>query len=236
MLATTTRIRILLQYSSMVRILSNSNKSTYTEFGCPRYHLIYRQVTTSIYHIRVFAHGHLQKTISTSSLSRLTLYLIITTRHIADSTAAVPNLYLIPRESIRPGPTLYPSSVTSCSPPMSTDDGFIEEHYRAGGPNLCEFPPVFCNPIQSENVPMRDVLAIAKKWNIPVITFYLGDFRPRFNLSKKSASTIRLRAPRESKERWLGAAREIYQCLCGNGLHHFAIEILDQSCDISAHI
>ncbi|GMF68798.1 unnamed protein product [Aspergillus oryzae] len=198
MLATTTRIRILLQYSSMVRILSNSNRSTYTEFGCPRYHLIYRQVTTSIYHIRVFAHGHLQKTISTSSLSRLTLYLIITTRHIADSTAAVPNLYLIPRESIRPGPTLYPSSVTSCSPPMSTDDGFIEEHYRAGGPNLCEFPPVFCNPIQSENVPMRDVLAIAKKWNIPKVKVFQQP-----NYSESFITSILLSIPEGAKDAFL---------------------------------
>ena len=146
-------------------------------------------------------------------------------------------------EPIKPSSAPYPAPRAprrapgaSCCPHTSTDDGFTEEHYRAGGPNLCEFPPVFCNPIQCEKFPMRDVLAITKKWNIPVMTFYLGGFRPRFNLSKEPVSTIRLRAPRESKERWLGATREIYHCLCGNGLDHFAIEILDQSFDISAHI
>ncbi|KAE8158413.1 hypothetical protein BDV40DRAFT_275876 [Aspergillus tamarii] len=146
-------------------------------------------------------------------------------------------------EPIKPSFTPYPSRRAprrafdaSCSHHTSTDDGFVEEHYRAGGPNLCEFPLVFCNRIQREKFPMRDVLATTKKWNILVITFYLGSFRPRFNLSNEPVSTIRLRAPRQAKERWLGATREIYHCLCGNGLDHFAIEILDQSFDISTHI
>ncbi|KAE8355214.1 hypothetical protein BDV28DRAFT_129517 [Aspergillus coremiiformis] len=123
----------------------------------------------------------------------------------------------------------------SCSPPISTDDGFIEESHRAGGPNLCGFPSVFCGTISVEECPMEDIWTIATKWDIKIITFYMGNFKPRFELSKEPTPTLRLRAPNKSKTHWLEAAREIYQRLCEDGLH-IAVEILDESYDFLSNI
>ncbi|OOO10290.1 hypothetical protein OAory_01060980 [Aspergillus oryzae] len=130
----------------------------------------------------------------------------------------------------------------------TSDDGFVEEYLRAGGPNLCEiseyaypFPKTTArdgSTFTCKGYCFDDVRAIGKKWNIGIINISFIGRKAYPNKFVVPIPTLSIGARWEvsSKGRWLEAAREIYHSLQENGIDSISVEIVDRRLEMGPSI
>ncbi|KAI9373417.1 hypothetical protein BJX61DRAFT_382548 [Aspergillus egyptiacus] len=126
------------------------------------------------------------------------------------------------------------------SDPIRQWDGFIEEDYRAGGPNLCPLPartpsipqehPEWNHLILHGEPVLREISRIVERTlHVACVDASFVCRQAVFDRSSQPQLTVLINVKRDDPEArsWIGVAREVKKYLSSQGITTVAVELLD---------